>query len=406
MQEEKSSQEPPLVSLKDMSDFVGEVDSDINDLVRAVKEGKTDGVKELLDLGIDINGVDNHNFTPLQMAAKCGHYEIVELLLEKGAQVDKFKWFEKAEFDYSSDNRNEYNYCSLLPVQLAVKYDHIEVVKLLFSQIKESECKEDDDNPDESLLMLAAENKNQEMIKTLYDIAYIKKFYLWNDYALEKYIEEGFIEGVRCLLDQGVDPLKRGGMDFSYMHNAVGNIPMMELLLSYSGDELLNEIDEGNQTDLLGHAIEQNEIQTAEWLMHEKGVQINENYNPIYHVLSSDNKKSLDQKLHILKFIDKCGFSLNRVDEEGFKPIHYAARYCAPAILEYLLNKGFDVNDITAPRGDSLLHLAVQKSNLEIVNYLISKGANINIKNSMGKLPIEAEYNDYYKDKACKIKKN
>ena len=36
---------------------------------------------------IDINVTDNHNTTPLHLAAKEGHSDIIHFLLEKGADV-------------------------------------------------------------------------------------------------------------------------------------------------------------------------------------------------------------------------------------------------------------------------------------------------------------------------------
>ena len=41
-----------------------------------------EGVKQLLQLGADINTQDNDLWTPLHVAAACGSKEIVELLLQ------------------------------------------------------------------------------------------------------------------------------------------------------------------------------------------------------------------------------------------------------------------------------------------------------------------------------------
>jgi len=383
MQDEQNSTGLDLTSLKELNAFMGERVSDINDLTRAVKEGRIEAVRELLDLGIHIDEVDNHNFTPLQMAAKCGHYEIVELLLNEGADINKVeecsdKIYELAK---SSPNPDEFNHQKLDPLQLAVKCNHIRVVELLFDHFKEGEFRDD---PSRVLLIKAL--GNPEMVNTLLDTAARLKLDLWTDCTLLEYIDEGFIEGVRCLLDRGVDPAADEGS--YYMHNAVGNIPMMKLLLSYGGPDLLNEID-GDDYNLLEHAIRKNELQTAKWLISQKTFQINENYNPVHQILHPDNKNSVDQKLNMLKYFDEYGLSFGKVDEKGFKPIHYAAMYCSPAILKYFVEKEFDINDATAPQGDSLLHLAMQKDNLGVIDYLISKGANIHITNNKEQTPLE-----------------
>ncbi len=58
----------------------------------AVSGGDTQGVKEFLAAGTDVNAKDNIGLTPLHVAASRGHKEIVELLISKGADLkEKYK---------------------------------------------------------------------------------------------------------------------------------------------------------------------------------------------------------------------------------------------------------------------------------------------------------------------------
>jgi hypothetical protein len=57
------------------------------ELVEAVKTGNVEAVGKLLDSGVDLNQQDKHGWKPLNWAAARGKLEIVQLLLQRGADV-------------------------------------------------------------------------------------------------------------------------------------------------------------------------------------------------------------------------------------------------------------------------------------------------------------------------------
>lgn len=62
-------------------------------LMYLANEADLDGIKELLDSGIDVNFRDIDNRTALHVAACQGYSDVVSLLLERGAEVDtKDRW--------------------------------------------------------------------------------------------------------------------------------------------------------------------------------------------------------------------------------------------------------------------------------------------------------------------------
>jgi ankyrin repeat protein len=65
--------ENPLDLTSDFSKFLG-----------ACRKGDLKTCQELISNGVNINGKDAFDYTPLIIASLCGHFELVQLLLESG----------------------------------------------------------------------------------------------------------------------------------------------------------------------------------------------------------------------------------------------------------------------------------------------------------------------------------
>lgn len=76
-------------------------------------------------------------------------------------------------------------------------------------------------------------------------------------------------------------------------------------------------------------------------------------------------------QFHIQKLIP----SLNKKDNKGYAPLHYAARSGSRAMAEFLIEKGADID--MKSMGGSILHCAIEANSAEIVDLLISKKANM-----------------------------
>ena len=109
----------------------------------AAARGHADVVKLLIDAGADLNKGDMHNNTPLHLAAARGHADVVKLLIDAGADLSK------------RNMRNK------TPLQKAKK-GHAEVVKLLIDAITDPN-KEDLDN--QTPLHRAAEEGHTDVAK-------------------------------------------------------------------------------------------------------------------------------------------------------------------------------------------------------------------------------------------------
>src|ERR1700761_1171941 len=56
--------------------------------IDAVKHGRAKSVRENIQLGVDVNCLDDNGWTPLMWAAQEGHADIVRLLLSAGADAN------------------------------------------------------------------------------------------------------------------------------------------------------------------------------------------------------------------------------------------------------------------------------------------------------------------------------
>lgn len=95
-------------------------------------------------------------------------------------------------------------------------------------------------------------------------------------------------------------------------------------------------------------------------------------FNPdsfAFHI-AADNEKECEL------FID-AGIDVNSRDAAGTPMICIAARHNRRDMIEKLLGLGADINAVSKDRGYSAVMDAVWKSNTEIVEYLVEKGANL-----------------------------
>jgi len=96
------------------------------------------------------------------------------------------------------------------------------------------------------------------------------------------------------------------------------------------------------------------------------------------------------------------GADINAKNNDGVSPIHVAVY---PRMAAYLITKGADIN-LPSSNGDTPLHtFAAEAEGLDVMEVLLKAGANPNIKNKQGELPIDIATSREEGDKVSLLKK-
>lgn len=90
----------------------------------------------------------------------------------------------------------------------------------------------------------------------------------------------------------------------------------------------------------------------------------------------------------ILTAFLQAGVDINiAYNHNGYTPFIYACLYCDKTTIQWLLNQGQNINQQTA-LGVSAIHVAVQRDNVTIAEYLVQQGANVFCKTHHGESPL------------------
>lgn len=219
----------------------------------ATRNGHVEVVKWLLTLQVVVDtglNVPVGGLTPLQSACKHGQSEIVKRLLENGADVQ--------------GNRNSVD----RPLKVACSNGHLEVVKLLVAT-KGVDVNELSHWRGETALRVACRNGHLEIVKCLVDSgARFKADCNENGAPLHQACVGGHLDIVKWLVWKGDDVHAKDRSGDTPLHSACrgGGLNVVQWLVVEKGADVHAESKNGSTP--LQRALEFKRRQTFEWLMH------------------------------------------------------------------------------------------------------------------------------------------
>ncbi|XP_030046487.1 ankyrin repeat domain-containing protein 17 isoform X2 [Microcaecilia unicolor] len=271
-------------------------------LTLACAGGHEELVQTLLERGANIEHRDKKGFTPLILAATAGHVGAVEILLDNGADIE-------AQSERTKDT----------PLSLACSGGRQEVVELLLAR---GANKEHRNVSDYTPLSLAASGGYVNIIKIL--------------------LNAGAEINSRTGSKLGISPLMLAAMN--------GHTAAVKLLLDMGSD--INAQIETNRNTALTLACFQGRTEVVSLLL--------------------DRKANVEHRA-----------------KTGLTPLMEAASGGYAEVGRVLLDKGADVNASPVPSSrDTALTIAADKGHYKFCELLISRGAHIDVRNKKGNTPL------------------
>ncbi|WP_375316005.1 ankyrin repeat domain-containing protein [Wolbachia endosymbiont (group A) of Colletes cunicularius] len=205
----------------------------------------------------------------------------------------------------------------------------------------------------------------------------------------------GNIDVVRFLIDQGADYniTDNEGTPVYYAFQ-YGHVRIVKYFVEEKGIDPMAPINEYGST-LFGEAIVGGDLDTIEYLMSRKDVTYD--CNDLLEIAI------LNGHLDVVEYlVGEKGVDVNFVGENGWTPLLNAVERDNVEVVEYLIEKGAYVN-ATTEDGTTGLHIAAEHCNFDMVKCLVINGANINARDKSDNTPLYlATQDSEYQDKDIK----
>ncbi len=297
------------------------------------------------------------------------------------------------------------------PLHCAIEFDELSMVDLLLTKKNVNPFVEDNDG--KTSLDYAKERKKAEILQALINNKYGSE----QDSLLHLAAMIGEINAVRYLIRKGIDVNARNALHHTPLHLAagIGHENVVKILVE-EGKAEIDVFDARNQTPM-HYAVNNKKLEIVKLLL-KLGADINSarmgqnsmKLSPVHIAVSNTNYDERDLCLDILKcLIKEPNAQVNLQDYENKTPLHYAERlktievlltredidplvkddsgktpfdYAKPEIKKALISSKY------GSEKNSLLHLAGQKGEIELVDAILKEEIDIDIVNNKSLSPI------------------
>ncbi|XP_071572549.1 uncharacterized protein [Temnothorax nylanderi] len=384
----------------------------------AAGRGHTDVVNALIARGADVDAITYDNLTPLCFAAQEGYEEIVEILIAGGANVNVKSTENVTPLHLAAvnghdnvvkvllDNKaniNVKNNDDRTPDELAVARGHLQVIKLLMQYKKIDIVSKRND--DYTILHIASEESNLEMIKYLVDKGSdVNAKNIFGSKSIHIAAREGYKDTVEFFLSKGLSINDPGISNQTLLHYAAikVNLEVAKYLISQGAD--VNAKDANGLTPMhvaanFGYRnfievlLKNGAVYNAVDNSSTRPLEMSDDESVIDLLTLTENLFSaakLNDSSEIENYI-KAGAVVNAKNAKGTS-LHYAAWKGYDSIVNILLQNKADPNAV-GNKGFTPLHYAAKISHLKVVKLLLSNGAVYNAVSDDGKTPSDFTVN-------------
>ncbi|XP_050390669.2 ankyrin-3 isoform X1 [Patella vulgata] len=339
----------------------------------AVRLGFFDICQLLINAGADVNAADVEANSLLIISSQLGYDNIATLLIQHNANTN----FQNSDGDTALNicacegntaitslllsvecDINICNYRMESPLYSACRNGHIDIVKVL---VAETECDINwGSNSHYTPLMISCELCCLEAVKVLLSS--------------------------NCLINKQ----DRSGQTALYIASVNGYIDIIKELIKAKADTNISTV-KGN-TPLLG-AIRNNHVEVVKLLI-EAGCDIDKadrlKQTPLHAALKQvsqyfDAKES--KPVELVNLLVQANVKLDVFDNQGWSPLYQAGFSGEKELCRLLYEKQAPIDGVTL-KGETLLHGAVFGNNEEIVQMFVEAGCPVDVVNKDGQHPL------------------
>ena len=336
-------------------------------LLLAIQNGHSEAANLLIDTGEGLLYTDNKNATVLHWAAKMGQSSICQRLLDKRVPLDAKDLDDQTALDWATKGDDERTINILLKggknftrqetanlqsLHFSARTGDISMIKEFHKQGSSLEARDD---KGQTVLFHAVKGKQHAVIE--------------------------WLTGKGRANVQAVD---KQGLTALHVAAQACDVKSAEILLKHKAD--VNALSSHNLTPL--HCIPHSEGARLLILLHEKGADINafdKDKNRLVHKAASRG----DSASLLFKVASDLGADLRAPGAQGNTPAHHAADSGSKIILGLLNQKEIDIQAVRNAAGYTPLMLAARAGKIEVMRFLLERGASYNVADSDGRSLIE-----------------
>ncbi|XP_051168998.1 ankyrin-3-like [Leptopilina boulardi] len=335
--------------------------SGYNAIFSAVHEGKLIYAHKLLKE--DLVEKEFQGRTLMHVAAAKGHEQIVCLLCQRNARIDR------GDRDGNS------------PLHLAIKGNHTDLIHLF---VKESTVNLTN-SIKEAPLHIATANNQIQIVQLLLDNGANSNEQDANGSTplhIAVKMKRPNLKIITLLVEHEANGNLLSDELFTPLYHAVssGNIEIVQILVKYGAH--IDKINKDNKTPLI-LAVEKNNAEMIRQLLHSKyrdSIATN-TMTPLHYAAKNG-------KLEIVKLLiaNECN-TVNIKNNDSQTPLYFATFNGHLEIVKYLIENGGKIES-ASPDNESLLHVCATNGRIEIFKFFLDCGAIIDVKTNRLETPL------------------